>query len=144
MSISFLKGIFNKIFFFELRYFIKNNIILFFFSVQFIKKTRFRFYWAYRYLEKRPKLRYIAKYKNLKAGKRFFNLFKVVYSTKNFCMSSVKFFTNLFRKNYILRTVFLKVACNAKKTVLPYDLKLRKKVVSFKIATPGISSNHKL
>jgi len=43
MSISFLKGIFNKIFFFELRYFIKNNIILFFFQFNLLKKQDFVF-----------------------------------------------------------------------------------------------------
>lgn len=48
-SILYLKSFFNKFFFYELKYFIKNDIILFYFSFKFIRKTSFKFYWSYIY-----------------------------------------------------------------------------------------------
>ena len=43
-SFLFLKNIFNKFFFYELKYFIKNNILFFFFSFKCLRKTSFKFY----------------------------------------------------------------------------------------------------
>ena len=48
-SILFLKNFFNKFFFYELKFFIKNNIIIFYFSFRFLRKTLFRFYWRHTY-----------------------------------------------------------------------------------------------
>ena len=46
-SLTFLKSFFNKFFFYELKYFLKNNNIFFFFSFKFLRKSAFRFYWKY-------------------------------------------------------------------------------------------------
>merc|ERR1711893_335926 len=48
-SIMYLKSFFNKFFFYEIKYFIKNDTILFYFSFKFIRKTFFKFYWNYKY-----------------------------------------------------------------------------------------------
>ena len=45
----YLKSFFNKFFFYEIKYFIKNDTILFYFSFKFIRKTFFKFYWNYKY-----------------------------------------------------------------------------------------------
>ena len=48
-SFTYLKSVFNKFFIYELKYFIKNEMILFYFSFKFIRKTSFKFYWYHRY-----------------------------------------------------------------------------------------------
>ena len=48
-SFTYLKNIFNKFFIYELQYFIKNEMILFYFSFKFIRKTSFKFYWCKKY-----------------------------------------------------------------------------------------------
>ena len=46
-SIIFLKSYFNKFFFYELKFFMKNDFILFYFSFRLIRKTLFKRYWTY-------------------------------------------------------------------------------------------------
>ena len=46
-SIIFLKSYFNKFFFYELKFFMKNDFILFYFSFRLIRKTLFKRYWTH-------------------------------------------------------------------------------------------------
>jgi len=67
-SIMYLKSFFNKFFFYEIKYFIKNDTILFYFSFKFIRKTFFKFYWNYKYpfylFSNYPKFKKKKNYKN--------------------------------------------------------------------------------
>ena len=92
VSITNLKPFLKKFFFYELKYFIKNNTIFFIFSFKLLKKTRFRYYWyanrpffkkfrlkfkERRVLRRRPNENYKKLYKkisftNLKNKERYF------------------------------------------------------------------------
>ena len=123
-SISLLKCFLNKCFFFEIRYFIKNNIILFYFSFKFLRRKLFKFYWLGRYPEELLKIkRRNALYpRKIRRYKKFKRIFK-----KNQFNSCSSFKRYLFKLNTFFDIDRIKRRC------FPYDSKLRKKAISLKI-----------
>jgi hypothetical protein len=135
-SISYLKNFLNKVFFYEVKYFIKNNIILFFFSFKMMRKTFFKFYWSHKYpfflfsnypkFRKKKKLqrRFARFYKRKQIG-NFSILDKCKFNSKEQAASGEKLF---WMGDSILMSVLKKT-----KRAFPYDLILRKKIICFKI-----------
>lgn len=85
-SILYLKTFFNKFFFFEVKYFIKDNVIFFFFSFKFIRKTKFKYYWFYRHY----KYKFSRRRKLYKLKTRRYNLFLKVKGKESFTTYSLK------------------------------------------------------
>ena len=129
-SIMYLKSFFNKFFFYELKYFIKNNTVLFYFSFKFIKKTYFKFYWSYKYpfylFSNYPKF-----IKKKKMQIRFSKYYKKTQINTFTLMDKYRFFNKeTWMGNSLLTSVLKKT-----RSAFPYDLLLRKKIICLKIKT---------
>lgn len=101
-SIVQLKSYFNKFFMFELKYFIKNNIIFFFFSLKFIRKTRFAHYWRFR----SPKYKFKLNPKEFTKRSRIYTKFLKSYASKNFKSYSITYKEKFFHKLKLVKYIF--------------------------------------
>ena len=138
-SILLLKAYFNKFFMFELRYFIKSNIIFFYFSLKFIRKTRFQYYWQFRSRQYRFKLNP----KEFTKRRSTYTKFLKSNVRKGFKNPSVTYKERFFHKQTLVKYLFEKSAFYALYTVQRYDCWLRNQIISLKIAnfTVGIQKS---
>jgi len=127
-SIIFLKSYFNKFFFYELKFFMKNDFILFYFSFRLIRKTLFKRYWTH--FKRKMKYNISLQKRSFVIRKKNFLIKDILKSRGPLLFSKISFLKmfKTFNYRYILYTL-----TKYKERLFPYDFALRLKIISLKI-----------